>query len=204
MKGHLVIMAKDPRAGQVKTRLARETGLSAATAFYRHTLSALVARLDRPRQWRTVLAVSPDSAIGSRSLPARTLRWPQGNGDLGRRMQRVIDAPVRGPMVIVGSDIPGITASHIQAAFRALGSHDAVFGPAPDGGYWLVGQKRRPRRLSAFTNVRWSGPHALSDTLNNLAGRKIVHLSLLADIDDAPGLAALGTSRGRRILPRPI
>ncbi|MGH6660397.1 MAG: DUF2064 domain-containing protein, partial [Rhodospirillales bacterium] len=66
----------------------------------------------------------------------------------------------------------------------ALGRADAVFGPAADGGYWLVGLRRRPRRLRLFEGVRWSSEHALADTLANLGGRPHVLLETLEDVDD--------------------
>ncbi len=94
-----------------------------------------------------------------------------------------------GPVIIVGCDIPDITAAHIAKAFRALGRHDAVFGPATDGGYWLVGLRRRPCFTDPFGKVRWSTPHALGDTLANLAGRSVATIETLSDVDDGADLA---------------
>ena len=76
-------------------------------------------------------------------------------------------------MVIIGSDIPNIERADIANAFHQLGRHDAVFGPAPDGGYWLVGQSRRRTVLQMFDNVRWSSEHALADTMANLEGGSV-------------------------------
>jgi uncharacterized protein len=98
-------------------------------------------------------------------------------------MQRVMDDLPPGPVVIVGSDIPGIGRGDVAAAFRALGGHDAVLGPADDGGYWLVGQRRVPRVLRLFENVRWSSAETLGDTLANLEGRKVSLLRTLGDLD---------------------
>ncbi len=113
----------------------------------------------------------------------------QQRGDLGRRMDRAMRGFGPGPVVLVGSDIPDISARHIAAAFRALGRHDAVFGPADDGGYWLVGLRRRPAHPDPFSPVRWSSRHALADTVANL-GRRYDHVLLetLTDIDDAASL----------------
>jgi glycosyltransferase A (GT-A) superfamily protein (DUF2064 family) len=99
-------------------------------------------------------------------------------------MGRVAHGLPPGPAVIVGSDIPDITAADIAGAFRALGSNDAVFGPATDGGYWLVGLRRRPCFFDPFTKVRWSSEYALADTLANLAGKNVAMLRTLSDIDD--------------------
>jgi glycosyltransferase A (GT-A) superfamily protein (DUF2064 family) len=97
-------------------------------------------------------------------------------------MQRLMDRLPPGPVVIVGSDVPGIAPGDIAAAFRALGAGDAVLGPAEDGGYWLVGQRRRPG-MQMFDAVRWSSPHTLADTLANLRTRKVAHLRTIADVD---------------------
>jgi uncharacterized protein len=110
---------------------------------------------------------------------------PQGPGGLGARMQRLMDRLPPGPVVIIGSDIPGIARRDIAAAFHALGAGDAVFGPADDGGYWLVGQRRMPRILRLFDAVRWSSRHTLADTLANVEGRRVCLLRSAADVDGA-------------------
>ena len=196
----LVIMVKVPQAGRVKTRLARDIGAVSAVQFYRHTTRAVLLRLVSPREWCTVLAVAPDVERDSRAFRPDIARWPQGPGDLGARMQRVMDRHSPGPILIIGSDIPGITAAHIRAGFRALGANDAVFGPAPDGGYWLVGLKRLPRIPRAFHNVRWSSEHALADTHANLKGLRVAHIQELDDVDDAAGLALTRVAFGRSII----
>jgi glycosyltransferase A (GT-A) superfamily protein (DUF2064 family) len=103
-------------------------------------------------------------------------------------MQRLLDRAPPGPAVIIGTDVPHITRAHIWAAFRLLGRHDAVLGPAEDGGYWLIGLRRRPRILRPFRGVRWSTPHALSDTLANLHGRSVAEVAALFDVDTAADL----------------
>jgi len=114
----------------------------------------------------------------------------QGGGDLGDRMDRVARALPPGPVVIVGADAPGLRPRHVADAFKALGRADAVFGPATDGGYWLVGMRRRPAMPDLFRNVRWSTRHALADTLANLGdGRTHVLLETLEDIDDGAAFA---------------
>ncbi len=196
---HLVVMVKVPEAGRVKTRLARGIGVTGATAFYRHTTAAVLARVTCPREWTTILAISPDAGLRSRMFRHTGPRCAQGRGDLGQRMQGVMDQLPPGPALIIGSDIPGITASHIRRAFAKLGSDDAVFGPAPDGGYWLVGLKRFPRVPRTFGGVRWSTEHALADTRANLAGLTIATLESLDDIDEAADLARADGGHGRRV-----
>jgi glycosyltransferase A (GT-A) superfamily protein (DUF2064 family) len=116
---------------------------------------------------------------------------PQGQGDLGARMNRVFQQIPPGPVLIVGSDCPAMTRDHIFTAFRALGSHDAVVGPAEDGGYWLIGVKRTPRIPRLFEGVRWSSPNALSDTLLSLPRSwRVAALPMLRDIDTLEDLRA--------------
>jgi hypothetical protein len=99
--------------------------------------------------------------------------------------------------VLVGADIPALDARHVALAFHLLGSHDLVFGPAEDGGFWLVGA-RHPRRLPPlFERVRWSGPDALADTLAGLPRRiKVGYADRLEDVDDGDAYRRLKPSRG--------
>jgi len=179
----LVVMAKEPRAGRVKSRLARKIGVAEATRFYRVTLDALGRSIARDPRWQTVFAVAPDGAVEAPVWPDRIPVIGQGAGDLGERMQRIMDAMPPGPVVIVGSDIPGLTGTRIEEAFRLLGANDAVFGKARDGGFWLVGLKRRPHVPRIFGHVRWSTGKALKDTLRNCRSLDVGFAATLADVD---------------------
>jgi uncharacterized protein len=183
MRRWLVIMAKQPRAGRVKSRLARKIGLPEATRFYRVTLSRLLRTLGNDPRWTTVLAVAPDSAVDDRVWPNEIGVVGQGNGDLGARMQHIMTAMPPGPVIVIGSDIPDVLPRHIERAFCQLGDNDAVFGPARDGGYWLVGLKRRPHVPHVFKHVRWSTKHALKDTLKNCRRLSVGLAATLADVD---------------------
>lgn len=195
LRPHLVVFARTPRRGAVKRRLAADIGPDAALAFYRRTLADVLRRLGADPRWRTWLAVTPDRDA------ARPGSWPpvpgvrliaQGGGDLGDRMARPLHTLPPGPVVIVGSDIPDIAPHHIADAFAALGANDMVFGPAADGGYWLVGARRRPRvPHGLFLDVRWSTEHALADTLAGLPrGFRSAMLETLDDVDDGPAYSA--------------
>jgi len=190
LQKNLVIMAKAPRIGRVKTRLAYGVGRIAAWSFYRRTLAEVSRRLANDPRWQTRLAVSPGPSVcQSRIWPVNCMRMAQGEGDLGQRMGRVMAGMPPGPVVIVGADIPDIYPFHIAAAFDAIGRNDAVFGPADDGGYWLVGLKRRPVIPEIFSDVRWSTQHALRDTCANLpASASVSYLETLSDVDDAADL----------------
>jgi len=114
---------------------------------------------------------------------------PQGPGNLGDRMGRVLRMRPPGPVCVIGGDIPGITRAHVNRAFTALGNHQAVFGPAPDGGYWLVGlQRNAPPPASLFQGVRWSTEQALSDSMASLPGYRIALIDTLRDVDRAVDL----------------
>ncbi|MCH8183034.1 MAG: TIGR04282 family arsenosugar biosynthesis glycosyltransferase [Proteobacteria bacterium] len=199
-QNHLVIFVRAPRIGAVKRRLAKDIGAYAAWRFYRFATAALLRRAGDPR-WRCWLAVTPDGFAsgprfwGTRFWGGRYSGFGQGQGDLGRRMA----APVRdlppGPVVIIGSDIPDLRREHIADAFAALSAADFVFGPAADGGYWLIGCKRRSMhedlRRTLFRGVRWSTRHALEDTLANVPPhRSVAFLETLHDIDTGEDFAA--------------
>lgn len=183
---HLVIFVKAPRRGAVKTRLARTIGRAAAFRFYQDISRRLIRDLVRAPDWTTWLAVTPDRfAKHGRFWPPGIRRIGQGRGDLGARMARVLEKLPCGPVVIVGSDIPDVRRRHIAQAFSALRRHHAVFGPARDGGYWLVGHRRRPFVPDLFRNVAWSTDRALEQTCANVPQRQTVALlEKLEDVDD--------------------
>lgn len=198
MRRHLVLFVRAPRLGVGKRRLAAETGDVAALRFERMMLSLLGRRLGRDRRWLLHLAVTPDHSVARKRLwPSGATIRPQGAGDLGVRMRRALASCPPGPVVLIGADIPSIEARHIAEAFRLLGRHDLVFGPAEDGGFWLVGVRRVPRLPPLFGTVRWSGPHALADALDNLPCRVSVGFAArLDDVDDAEALRRFAPRRG--------
>lgn len=186
----VIVFLRAPQLGAVKRRLAAGIGMAAARRFYAQTARRLLQRLERVPRWDVRLAVTPDRAARQgRFWPARLKRFPQGHGALGIRMARAIARFPDRPVILVGSDIPDLTADHIERAFAALGRCDVVFGPARDGGYWLVGTRDAAMARRLFRNVRWSSKFALADTLANAAGRRVRLLEPLDDIDDAGDLA---------------
>ena len=181
-------MVKVPRPGRVKTRLGSDIGMTSAAWWFRHQIAQLLRRIEDPR-WDVVLAVAPDvEGMTTRCFPKHFTRWPQGGGDLGDRMTRMLRR-AGGPVCVIGADIPGITRSHVADGFAALGNHDVVFGPAPDGGYWLIGAKLgsvlHPKMLNG---VRWSTEHALCDSRAAFAGKKVALIATLADVDTSDDL----------------
>lgn len=191
MRRTLVVMLKTPRPGQVKTRLGRDIGMVSAAWWFRHQSLNVLRRLRDPR-WKIVLSLAPDTAVfRDRTWPNDLDRMPQGRGDLGTRMRLALRRAGPGPVCVIGADIPGITKTAVARAFAALGRRQAVFGPAKDGGYWLVGLRhpgRAPRRL--FQNVRWSTEHALSDSLRTTAPLSVELVDELSDVDTLADLVA--------------
>ncbi len=201
---HLVVFARAPRLGRVKRRLAADLGALSALRFHRLNTQVLLRRLSGDPRWTTWLAVTPDQTARQTAAIWR-YRGPllaQGAGDLGARMGRVLRWLPPGPVVILGSDIPGIDPLRVATAFRALGSADFVLGPAVDGGYWSIGARRRPAVRLPFAGVRWGGSHALADTRANIAGR-VVLLDELQDIDTAADLARIDPAAWTRLVTPP-
>ncbi|MEM7530101.1 MAG: DUF2064 domain-containing protein [Pseudomonadota bacterium] len=208
MKPTLIIFVKEPRPGRVKTRLARDVGAVAAALWYRRQCAALLRRLGQDRRWRTVLAVSPDTAVRSPCWPPGLRRIRQGRGTLGARMARALSAASPGPVLLIGSDVPRIGPNDIAAAFAALRGAGAVLGPSRDGGFWLIGLaqgKRLPRgradgvgsgSTGPLEPVRWSSPHALKDTVTRLRPLSVSYTATRDDVDEFADLTRLG-------LPRP-
>ncbi len=199
-----MIFARAPRLGRVKRRLAKDLGALVALRFHRLNTRVLLRRLLGDPRWTTWLAVTPDPAARDTGAVWRH-RGPllaQGAGDLGARMGRVLRWLPPGPVVILGSDIPGIDPTRVAAAFRALGRADFVLGPAADGGYWLIGARRRPALRLSFAGVRWGGPQALADTRAKMAGR-VVLLDELQDVDTAADLARIDPAAWTRLVTPP-
>jgi glycosyltransferase A (GT-A) superfamily protein (DUF2064 family) len=164
--------------------------------FERLMIALLLRRLAADRRWRLRIAVTPDKARRhARHWLQGVAVTGQGGGDLGVRMRRALAACPPGPVVLVGGDIPALSTRHVATAFHQLGGCDLVFGPAEDGGFWLIGARRSPRLPPLFDKVRWSSPHALADTLAELPRRVTVgFVDRLEDVDDGEAY--------RRLMPR--
>ncbi len=199
----LYVLVRAPALGAVKRRLAAGIGPVEALRFYRTATEGILRRIGRDTRWDTILAVTPDRMDRSASpWPAGLARVGQGSGDLGARLGRLLARDPTQPVAIVGSDIPELAPRHVMRAFAALRGADVVFGPAADGGYWLIGRRpglpiRGPRGL--FDGVRWSSPEALADTRANVpSGKRVVLLDVLEDVDEAEDYARWRLRRNAR------
>ena len=185
--------------GRVKTRLGRDIGAVRATSFYRTTARNVIGRLARDTRWETVLAVTPDISPGAQFWPPRIARVPQGDGDLGDRMWRISRQRRAGPVLVVGTDIPGLTPSIIASAIRALAGHDGVLCPAGDGGYWCVGFSRLRAATPPFDDVRWSHPETLSDTMRGFGRARVAIGETVPDVDSGAEFASHGAQGALRV-----
>lgn len=199
----LVVFAKAPVPGMVKTRLAQSVGEARATRVYCDLLSTTLAHAHLA--WRTG-KVSRIELWGAPDCEHPLLRGMAGafgasrhrqeGGDLGERMRHALtDALRRAPAaLVIGTDCPVLDPARIGAAAAALDTHDAVLVPAEDGGYVLVGA----RRPVPFDGVRWSTPHALADTLAAFGRASVRHALLPAawDVDTVEDLARFDALRG--------
>ncbi|CAM1358783.1 conserved hypothetical protein [Tenacibaculum litopenaei] len=182
-KNLVLIFTRNPEIGKVKTRLAKTIGNEAALAIYKFLLEhtknvALEVPYDK--------AVYYSVKIRTADLwePENFQKFRQEGADLGERMQAAFQ---RGfdehydKVLIIGSDLYDLKPSHIEAAFQALDNHDAVIGPAEDGGYYLLGLKKMYSSL--FSNKEWGTSTVRQDTLKDLENVSVHLLETLNDID---------------------
>ena len=188
----LFVFAKAPVFGRTKTRLAAHTGIVHAKRLYRMMVARVLRRVSDPR-WRTILAVSPASAMGQVPDWDGFAQVAQVTGSLSPRLAACFAR--KGPTIIIGTDSPQIRSQDIADALKALKSCQVVFGPAKDGGFWLIGANG-PLPETVFENVSWSTEHTLKDVVANVEGR-VATLRTLTDIDEIMDLRAY-----RRLNPR--
>lgn len=182
----LIVFVKAPRPGFVKTRLAQGLGLDAAGQAYRQMVEAVLQRMAPLAE--VELRFTPDEAepeIRPWLRPGWTAR-PQGEGDLGQRMQAAFaEAFADGAdrVALIGSDCPEITSGDIRQAWRELATHDLVLGPALDGGYWLIALQAPQPAL--FAEIAWGSERVLAETLQRAkdAHLRVQLLRILTDID---------------------
>lgn len=210
MNATLIVFAKAPRPGRVKTRLARAIGARAAARLAALFLERALEAARAARCARLELHGAPDCAHPTLRRLARRYRArrrAQAAGDLGARMRAGLEAALaRGEAaVLIGSDCPALGARHLRAAFDALASGtDAVLAPTADGGYALIGLRRPAPQL--FERIAWGGPQVLAATRARLAaaGLRWVELCAVHDIDRPSDLARLRRAWPAALSLRPL
>lgn len=204
---HLIVFGRYPRVGKTKTRLIPALGPVGAAALQKRLAEKTVATA---RQ--TAIRIGARLVFchdGGREqqlrqwLVGRPIHFrPQATGDLGRRMHLAMQCAFDGGarrVVLVGTDIPGLTTAILEQAFAVLDEKDLVIGPSIDGGYWLVGMTR-PENI--FNGITWSRPDVLENTLT-LARRKGMTPCLLNPLNDLDTPGDLAREMGPGQSPQP-
>jgi len=203
----LQVFAKSPVPGSVKTRLATAIGNEAAAAHHAHFVeltmrTAVAARdagvVDEIELW---CAPDTDAAIFTRWRDRHRISLHlQSGADIGARMRAALDSALAGGAcaILVGTDCPLLDVTYLARAAAALSTCDAVFGPAEDGGYVLVGLSRR---VDAFAGVPWSAPDTMAATRARLASSGVTwqELPMLWDIDEPRDLARWQSLESERL-----
>ncbi len=203
MTPSVLVVAKAPEVGRVKTRLGAEIGMQraaeVAAASLLDTLEACT-RAFGPEHRHASLDGDLDRAARGAELRAALAGWvvhPQEGADLGVRLADA-HARVPGPVVQVGMDTPHLTPDLLLTVAAGLDVHDAVLGPAEDGGWWVLAL-RDPARASVLREVRMSTPTTGDDTRAALsaAGLDVGTAATMRDVDEAADAAAVA-----RLAPR--
>jgi len=191
----VMVFAKAP--GEAKTRLIPALGAAGAAALHRRLVMHCLRAAGDARLGPVELWCAPDTSDPFFRECERRLGISlraQGEGDLGARMQRAFESALANAAraILVGSDIPVLSAQYLRDAERALaGGDDAVIGPAEDGGYVLVGLSRCDPEL--FRCIPWGGPKVLPETRRRIAalGWRLRELPALWDVDRPEDLGRL-------------
>lgn len=198
MSTALIVFAKAPVAGQAKTRLIPALGADGAAHLAERLLWHTLAHVRALPLTHLELCVAPDAthpvfAQAQGSLSQRLLLTPQGEGDLGQRMHRALSRALErhDKALLIGTDAPTLNTDVLATAGAALDQHDAVFVPALDGGYALIGLTRPAPEL--LLDMTWSTPQVMADTRARAHrhGWRWAELAPVADIDEPADLANL-------------
>ncbi|MBS0336591.1 MAG: TIGR04282 family arsenosugar biosynthesis glycosyltransferase [Proteobacteria bacterium] len=201
----IVVFAKAPQPGRVKTRLAATLGGEAAARLHGRLLERAIATALAAGCGPVELHGSPARHGYLRRLARRHgIRLvSQPEGDVGTRMHAAFRRGLRrhARMILIGSDCPALAPADLRRAGRLLRGCDAVIAPAEDGGYPLIGLKRAS--AAVFEGVAWSTGAVMPQTRERLAGLgwRWRELRTLWDVDRPADLARL---RGSGLLGRPV
>jgi rSAM/selenodomain-associated transferase 1 len=198
-EGAVVIFAKAPRPGRVKTRVAAGIGEWAAAELQAAMLADTAEIVSGAfRSGNRKVALFCAAAEADDADPLRALLPPefdlvrQGEGDLGERLARVFQSLLdgRAGLLALGGDCPDLTAGLTRRAVEALERADGVLGPARDGGYWAIGLRRFEANL--FSDMPWSTADVADLTRRRFRERRLrlEELPVLADLDTPADLRA--------------
>ncbi|MDE2489766.1 MAG: TIGR04282 family arsenosugar biosynthesis glycosyltransferase [Elusimicrobia bacterium] len=193
----LIVFAKAPIPGRVKTRLTPPLSPGQAAELYAAFAADSVAAARACGAAAVSVAYAPEPPFPDLNWLDEAPNWrPQGPGDLGARLTAAFDAAFRGgarKVAIIGSDCPDLPSETLAEAFRRLDGPPAVLGPAVDGGYYLVGL--REPRPDLFADMAWSDSGVLERTLARLRASRtpFALLERRADVDTFEDLKALAS-----------
>lgn len=210
----LVIFARAPQLGRVKTRLVPPLTARQALAFHIACLEStarLAASLSRTIDTWLYLTPAKSARLRLR-LPFSIRSARQRGADLGKRLEKAFAQRSRGGaarVVVIGSDSPALSRSLLLRGFAALSRAPAVLGPAHDGGFYLIGLRVRAQKIkSLLDGVEWGGPRAFRQVRAHLqtAGLRVALLPRLYDVDTADDLVRLRNNlrRNRQHHLRPL
>lgn len=192
----MLIFAKYPQPGAVKTRMTPPLTPEEAAELHLASLRAVCENLPMNAGLAPVLVVTPDQRVDQTvEMLSGTVSdvWPQGEGDLGERLSRAADrafeagadrqAGFTGSVLLLGADSPTLPKAYVSDAINALTRHDAVLGPTHDGGYYLLGLRRRVPSL--FDRIDWGTSLAADQTKERAveAGVDLAELRIWYDLD---------------------
>ena len=193
----VLFFMKYPEEGQVKTRLAKDIGAVMAFELYKNFVVDVLSVLEKIDIHFWICFYPADSRQElAKWLGEQHHYVPQSGEDLGERMKngfiRAFAAGYR-RVIITGSDIPDLPGGFIKEAFSSLQTDDTVIGPAPDGGYYLIGFRSDTFLPEAFAGITWSTNTVFGETMNILvqSGRKIHILPEWSDVDTLDDLRKL-------------
>jgi uncharacterized protein len=200
----VILFAKLPERGKVKSRLAHDLDGNTVLRLYECMVLDTIDVLNRAATPFRICFDPPDAIdLVQKWLGRGHSYLPQFGGDLGERMERAFlraFADGAADAILIGSDIPGLTENLIAEAFRSFATHDAVLGPAEDGGYYLVGFKKSTFVPGIFRHMPWSTDAVFRKTIESMhrASRSVHVLPLCADLDTQEDLRKLLTTRNER------
>jgi hypothetical protein len=186
----ILIFAKALVAGEVKTRLIPALGAEGAAKLAREMLAETCHEAVAAEVGPVELCLSGDPACIP-ELPEGVALSDQGEGDLGARLWRAAER-VGPPLLLIGTDCPGLDRGRLRSAAEALRHHDAILHPTEDGGYALLGLNRLDPTL--FTDIAWSTAGVARATIGRIEalGWSLRAGETLRDIDEPEDLAAYG------------
>ncbi len=164
----LIVFAKAPIEGYVKTRLCPPLTSDEAASLHGSLVLDVLERCQSLKACDQILAGTPTSDhpfFGAMKTRFKIPIWEQVGEDLGERMAQAFQTAFGSPyqsVIIIGTDIPGITVQLLSTAFKNLQEHDVVLGPTVDGGYYLIGLRAPKSEL--FENIPWSTDQVFSLT----------------------------------------